>query len=425
MFLLQNHEQRIESCESTTQVDVNGVNAHYAANENSFNSGYNRGNDNYRGRPRGSRGGGGGWNQSNNKSICQVYRKCGHIALKCYHWFDLSYQGQEAVANANSTNTSSTIYTNPQAYMVAPSSSDPNNNSWFLDNGATHYITADNSNLASKNDYNDKEKLVIGNGFKLHISHIGNSKFLSNHSDKSLHLNNILHVPHITKNLVSISKFTTDNSVSIEFTPSCCYVKDLITGATLLKGVHDHGLYHLELSPIHTTKAFLAYSSQPGSCSSCFYNKTASCHSSMACNVSFPNKSHGSCNNSVVQDSPVKSLWHKRLGHPSVYIPNKILHSMSISPSSHQMFYDACKLGKLHQESFLSVAVKTNKPLQLIHLDVWGPLNIFIEGYRFYLLFVDAFSRFCWIYPMKHKSKVPSIFLKFQVFVEKQLSSKF
>ena len=72
---------------------------------------------------------------------------------------------------------------------------------------------------------------------------------------------------------------------------------------------------------------------------------------------------------------------------------------MSISLSSHQMFCDACKLGKIHQESFPSVAVKTNKPLQLIHLDVWGPSpNIFIEGYWFYLLFVDDFNRFCWIY---------------------------
>ncbi|KAL6338564.1 hypothetical protein AAG906_021279 [Vitis piasezkii] len=303
MFMLQNHEQRIESCESTTQVDVNGVNAHYAANENSFNSGYNRGNDNYRGRPRGSRGGGGGRNQSKNKSICQVCRKRGHIALKCYHRFDLSYQGQEAAANANLANTSSTTYTNPQAYMAAPSSSDPNNNSWFLDNGATHHITADNSNLASKNDYNDKEKL------------------------------------------------------------------DLITGATLLKGVHDHGLYHLELSPIRTTQAFLAYSSQPGSCSSCFYNKTASCHSSMACNVLFPNKSHDSCNNSVVQDSPVKSLWHNRLGHPSVSFSIK---SYILCQSHHLLI--RCFNLFFH-------SVKTNKPLQLIHLDVWGPsLNIFIEG---------------------------------------------
>ncbi|KAL6335145.1 hypothetical protein AAG906_027205 [Vitis piasezkii] len=53
------------------------------------------------------------------------------------------------------------------------------------------------------------------------------------------------------------------------------------------------------------------------------------------------------------------------------------------------MFCDACKLGKIHQESFPSIAVKTNKPLQLIHSDVWGPSpNISIKGYRFYLLFI-------------------------------------
>ena len=74
MFLLQNHEQRIESCESTTQVDVNDASAHYAAKENSFNFGYNKGNGNYRGQPHGSRGEGGGRNQSKNKLICQVYR---------------------------------------------------------------------------------------------------------------------------------------------------------------------------------------------------------------------------------------------------------------------------------------------------------------------------------------------------------------
>ena len=75
--------------------------------------------------------------------------------------------------------------------MAAPSSGDPNNNSWFLDSGATHHITTDSSNLASKNDYKGKEKLVIGNDSKLHISHIGNSKFLSHHSNESLGLNNI------------------------------------------------------------------------------------------------------------------------------------------------------------------------------------------------------------------------------------------
>ena len=84
-------------------MDVNGVNAHYAAKENSFNSGYNRGNGNYHGWPCGSRGRKGEQNKSKNKLIYQVCRKPRHIALKCYHRFDLSYQGQEVGANANST----------------------------------------------------------------------------------------------------------------------------------------------------------------------------------------------------------------------------------------------------------------------------------------------------------------------------------
>ncbi|KAL6313083.1 hypothetical protein AAG906_006654 [Vitis piasezkii] len=82
---------------------------------------------------------------------------------------DLSLSRSRSYANANSANTSSTTYTNPQAYMAAPSSGDPNNNSWFLDNGATHHITTHSSNLASKNDYNGKENLVIGNGSKLRL----------------------------------------------------------------------------------------------------------------------------------------------------------------------------------------------------------------------------------------------------------------
>ncbi|KAL6325086.1 hypothetical protein AAG906_022653 [Vitis piasezkii] len=49
--------------------------------------------------------------------------------------------------------------------MVALSFGDPNKNSWFLDSGAMHHITADSFNLASKNDYNGKEKLCLFLGY--------------------------------------------------------------------------------------------------------------------------------------------------------------------------------------------------------------------------------------------------------------------
>ncbi|RVW84143.1 Retrovirus-related Pol polyprotein from transposon RE2 [Vitis vinifera] len=65
------------------------------------------------------------------------------------------------------------------------------------------------------------------------------------------------------------------------------------------------------------------------------------------------------------------------------------------------MSCDACKLRKIHQESFPSIAIKTNKPLQLIHSDVWGPSpNISIEDWEgnfgsYYLLLKNLVLLHC------------------------------
>lgn len=47
-----------------------------------------------------------------------------------------------------------------------------------------------------------------------------------------------------------------------------------------------------------------------------------------------------------------------------------------------------------------------------------------INGSRFYVSFIDAFSRFTWVFPIQAKSNVMSIFLKFQVMVECLLNTK-
>jgi histone deacetylase 1/2 len=62
---------------------------------------------------------------------------------------------------------------------------------------------------------------------------------------KSLHLKDVLLVPHTTKNLVSIHRFTRDNHVFVEFHPFYFYVKDQATRRVLLKGRCIRGLYPL------------------------------------------------------------------------------------------------------------------------------------------------------------------------------------
>lgn len=52
-----------------------------------------------------------------------------------------------------------------------------------------------------------------------------------------------LHVPAITKNLASVSGFSSDNSVYFEFRSQSCYVKDQATQVTLLEGTRVNGIY--------------------------------------------------------------------------------------------------------------------------------------------------------------------------------------
>ena len=58
-------------------------------------------------------------------------------------------------------------------------------------------------------------------------------------------LSNVLHVPHITKLLLSIQKFSHDNHVYFEFHASMFYMKDLVTKEVLFSGQSHDGLYVL------------------------------------------------------------------------------------------------------------------------------------------------------------------------------------
>jgi hypothetical protein len=66
---------------------------------------------------------------------------------------------------------------------------------------------------------------------------------------RSLKLCDVLHVPAIKKNLVSISKIIQDNDVLIEFHSSLCLIKDRHTKITLLQATLTNSLYLVNSSP--------------------------------------------------------------------------------------------------------------------------------------------------------------------------------
>lgn len=70
---------------------------------------------------------------------------------------------------------------------------------------------------------------MIGNGKTFNISNIDVNHFISSqYPYKLLFLKNILHIPSLTKNLLSVSQFTKGNNDFFEFYPTFCYVNDQV-----------------------------------------------------------------------------------------------------------------------------------------------------------------------------------------------------
>jgi len=79
---------------------------------------------------------------------------------------------------------------------------DANKLVWYLDSVASSHMTPREDNLLSKFLYNGTDRVHIGNGSLLPIKHVGSLNISTPH--QPLVLNNVLHVPSLKHNLLSV-----------------------------------------------------------------------------------------------------------------------------------------------------------------------------------------------------------------------------
>lgn len=70
-------------------------------------------------------------------------------------------------------------------------------------------------------------------------------------------LDNILYIPNMNKNLISISQFCTSNNVFVEFLPSYFLAKDLRIRVILLKGQMKDEVYEWPISSPKSSPLFV------------------------------------------------------------------------------------------------------------------------------------------------------------------------
>ncbi|GJR02838.1 retrotransposon protein, putative, ty1-copia subclass [Tanacetum coccineum] len=120
-------------------------------------------------------------------------------------------------------------------------------------------------------------------------------------------------------------------------------------------------------------------------------------------------------------------LWHCRLGHINKKRIDKLQHD-EILQSTHDESLEKCKsciIGKMARKPFRHQVERAKDLLGLIHNDVCGRFRtISREGASYFIIFTDDFSRYCYVYLMKHKHEVFETFKVFQNEVENQLGKK-
>ena len=84
---------------------------------------------------------------------------------------------------------------------------------------------------------------------------------------------------------------------------------------------------------------------------------------------------------------------------------------------------ELCKYAKLHCVHLSPrVNIRASAPFELVHSDVWGPCPVMSStGFKYFVTFVDDFSRVTWLYLMKSHSEFFSHFSVFCVEIQRQV----
>jgi transposase InsO family protein len=219
--------------------------------------------------------------------------------------------------------------------------------------------------------------VTLGDDYQYPIKGVGESNHKLN-SRNSLKMKDVLYVPGLKKNLLSISALE-KKGFRVAFIDGevLMWAKGETLNEAIIIGNEENGLYKLK-----------------------GHSKAAMTHAI-----------ENSC-----------ELWHRRLAHINYKALPYICKAVTGLPElkgDHKGVCNGCAQGKNIKNPFPKRDIKTEGVLELIHSDVCGPMpSSSISGYVYYVSFIDDYSRKTWIYFLKTKDEVFSKFKEFKALIE-------
>ncbi|GJZ13805.1 retrotransposon protein, putative, ty1-copia subclass [Tanacetum coccineum] len=260
--------------------------------------------------------------------------------------------------------------------------------SWVYDTGyGTHICNTTQGLKRSMKLKPGALSLYMGNGQRAAVEAIG-SYHLCFPSRLVVVLHNCHYAPFITRGIISVSRlyndgfidrFDYDNTISVSR-------NNLVYFSSVLRD----GIYEIDLSDSNTNDSFMYAVS----------NKRAKLN----------------------LDSSL--LWHCRLGHISKKRIEKLQQVSLLNSIDTKSFEKcvSCLFRKMAQKPYSHQVERAKDLLRLIHIDVCSPFKIVSrQRASYFVTFTDEFSRYGYVYLLKHKHEVFETFKVFQKEIKNQL----
>jgi hypothetical protein len=294
-------------------------------------------------------------------------------------------QHPELKSAFNNTGISTKLYTAVPVLACTPST----NSNWYIDSGCGQHMDNDNSSMR---DYESTQGPMIQMGDDTIISCIGTGTSFVELETGLTELSNVLHVPKLTKKLLSPGQ-STRNGIKFWFDGDTCTIfsKERCTPPTgTIIGISSRTKDNMY--PLPAAKPSQANFAKTG------------------------------------QDKASWTTWHSRLGHLNHRDMKRLQNDPSIpmevigatTPIKLSSCED-CILGKMTRFPFTQSDIVTTRPGELVYSDIEILPVLSIKGqYRYFVSYLDFHTKVAFVYLMRRKSDQLEAFKMFNSDVFRQ-----
>ncbi|CAI7751040.1 unnamed protein product [Closterium sp. NIES-53] len=241
--------------------------------------------------------------------------------------------------------------------------------------------------------------VIVGSGDTLQAIGIGTIT-VKGKEGEVLNVKGVLHVPGLAANLLSCSQLARQEYICT-FTIGGCTVRK--GGAVVMEAKLEKGLYLVPVCVPHVEKAH-GVEAEDAACSTRWRDV----------------------------EQVTADLLHLRMGHAGRQqlvecVKKGELKGVKIKEGGGQPSKcPDCMTGKLSRTSFPTSTTRASAPLELVHTDVCGPMQTpdREKGSKYFITFVDDFSRLSWVILVKTKDEVAKVFKRWIRYAEREAGAK-